>query len=148
MRPRRSPALLRRWAWPVCAWVALVVLALPAALGVATGPVLDQLGAAMTEHVCKCGMPAGKCGCPECERLAHERARERLASPVPVLKRHCDDGARLLPSGALPNAVVGATGGALLPMARGERLAFAAFPMPLPRGADEPPTPPPRTASV
>lgn len=102
----------------------------------------------MTEHACKCGMPAGKCGCPECERIAQEVSRERLASPVPSLKRQCDDGAPGLPFAALPSAMLGATSTALLPNPRGERVAMASCSVPLPRAADEPPTPPPRTASV
>jgi len=148
MRARRRPAPPRGRAWAAYAWLVLVVFAVPAALGAATGPLLGELGAAMTEHVCKCGMPAGKCGCPECERLAQELSRERLASPVPSLQRYCADGAPGLPFGALPNAVLGATSTALVPIPRGERLAIASCSVPLPRSADEPPTPPPRTASV
>jgi len=148
MRARRRPAPPRGRAWAAYAWLVLVVFAVPAALGAATGPLLGELGAAMTEHVCKCGMPAGKCGCPECERLAQELSRERLASPVPSLERHCADGAPGLPFGALPSAVLDATSTSLVPIPHSERLAIASCSVPLPRSADEPPTPPPRTESV
>jgi hypothetical protein len=126
----------------------LAVIAAPAAFGPSVGVMMRALGAATAEHVCKCGMPAGKCGCPECDRLEQERRREHLPERLATLKRHCDDDAPAIPFGVLPAGVVAAGSSATLPIPRGERIAIVATPLALASPDDEPPTPPPRSASV
>jgi hypothetical protein len=144
---RLSP--LRRRAWLACTWLVLVVLAAPAALGPATGPMLRELGVAMTEHVCKCGMPAGKCGCPECERLEHLLASgRRTAEGTSLIKPQCDDDAPLVRFAALPSAVIAATRAVRLPVPAADGVRFYASASLLTRPADRPPTPPPRLATA
>ncbi len=127
----------------------LVVLAAPAALGPAAGVVLRELGAATQQHVCKCGMAPGKCGCPECAKLERERLAEHVPGPVPAFKRHCDDEAPAMPLGApLPAGVVGGDVLALLPPPAGDRVRVAAAVRLVPSVDHEPPTPPPRIATV
>jgi hypothetical protein len=132
----------------VLAWATLAVIAAPAAFGPAIGGVMRELGASLQEHVCKCGMPAGKCGCPECDRLEQDRLHEHQAERLAALKRHCDDDAPAIPFGALPSAVLAARGATTLPIPRGERLPVAAAAASFLSPDDEPPTPPPRSASV
>ena len=147
----RAPRALRalaRWARVACAVVTLLVVAVPAAFGATLGPVLRELGGS-AEHVCKCGMPVGRCGCPACERLERERLQERRSDPLPTLKRACDDDAPTMPLGAaLPAGVLAASSSALLPVPRGDRIPVGAV-LPLATSTkDQPPTPPPRLASV
>ena len=96
---------LRAWIRLACVYLTLAVIAAPAALGAAMGPVLSELGASQ-EHVCKCGMPQGKCGCPECALLDLERKAGQVPDAVPTLKRHCDDDASPVPFTATAVAVV------------------------------------------
>ena len=137
---------LRRWRVLACALATLFAVAAPAALGPALGPLLKELGG-QEEHVCKCGMAPGKCGCPECAQADRERLRERMPDAVPVLKDDCDKDApafafAALPTGPLPPAR------AVLPVPAGERIPMsAASTVPFDRNL-EPPTPPPRLASV
>jgi hypothetical protein len=147
--PRVAPLqrLLRRWARLVCA-VTLVVLAAPAALGASLGPVLRELGESPT-HVCKCGMPVGKCGCPACERAEQERLGEQRAEATPILKRHCDDDAPAMPLGAaLPAGVLAASSDTTMTVPRGDRIPVAATTASGYAADDPPPTPPPRLATV
>jgi hypothetical protein len=132
----------------VLAWATLAVIAAPSAFGPAMGGVMHALGVSMAEHVCKCGMPAGKCGCPECDRLEQERLHEHQSEQLAALKRHCDDDAPAIPFGVLPSAVLAARSATTLPVPRGERLPVAAAARSIPSPLDEPPTPPPRSASV
>jgi hypothetical protein len=136
---------LRRWLRLALAVATLVTIAAPAALGAAMGPILDQLGQSH-EHVCKCGMPPGKCGCPECDRAEQERLRERH-QVVPLLKSGCDHGAPAIQFAALPPASLSAAG-TMLPAPRGERLARDPADSPVLDHALDPPTPPPRLATV
>jgi hypothetical protein len=148
LRSVAPPSPYRRLLWLACAWLTLTVLAAPAALGSAVGPVLRELGANAVEHVCKCGMAPGKCGCPECAHLEEQRLRERLPNPISTLKRQCDDDAPLLPFAAVPGPMLAATSTTVLPVPTGERLPVEAISAtPAPRN-QEPPTPPPRIASV
>jgi hypothetical protein len=125
----------------------LAVLAAPAAFGAATGVVMRELGAATAEHVCKCGMPAGKCGCPACERLENERRHEHASLAIPALKGHCDDDAPPIQLGGLPSAAAAAGTAVVLAPERGERTpALLAFDQP-PSFDLRPPTPPPRLAA-
>ncbi|HEY8089443.1 MAG TPA: hypothetical protein VIF09_16395 [Polyangiaceae bacterium] len=126
----------------------LLALAAPCALGAAMQPVLRAVSG-VDEHVCKCGMKPGTCGCPECAKLEDDRRAERAPSPLPVLRTHCDDDAPAMPLGApLPSAVFAATATATLPASRGERLPVAAVHAFIPSCDLEPPTPPPRIATV
>jgi hypothetical protein len=131
-----------------CATLVLTVLAAPAALGPAAGVLLRDFGAALEVHVCKCGMPVGKCGCPECDRLENERRSEHSSERVPTLKRHCNDDAPLLPSGAFPAGVLASVATAELPLPLSERLAFKTTTASWVSRFGEPPTPPPRLARV
>jgi hypothetical protein len=127
---------LRRW----------VRLAAPAALGPAMGTVIDQLGS-MHEHVCKCGMAPGKCGCPDCARDEQQRLHARGHQVAPVLKSGCDQDAPAIQLATMPPTALAAASVAL-PVPRGERLTLDPVSSPpLDRDVD-PPTPPPRLASV
>jgi hypothetical protein len=128
--------------------VLLIVLAAPCALGAAMGPVLRDLAAA-NEHVCKCGMKPGTCGCPECDKLERERRAENAPSPVPVLKRHCEDDAPAMPLGApLPSGVLAASAVDALPLPAGDRVPVLRAPAFVTSPDVEPPTPPPRIATA
>jgi hypothetical protein len=132
----------------LAAVLTLVALAAPAALGSAMDPVLRMLGDAHG-HVCKCGMAPGKCGCPECDRAEQERLSEHRTEAAPTLKRHCDDEAPAMPlGGALPSGVLAASSAAALPVPRGDRVPVAASATLVPSPETEPPTPPPRIATV
>ncbi len=137
--------LLRRWLRLALAIGTLVTIAAPCALGAAMGPLLDELGSAH-EHVCKCGMAPGKCGCPECDRAEQERLHDR-GQVAPLLKSGCDQDAPALQFAALPPAFLSAPG-PLLPAPRGERIARDLAPCLVPDRALDPPTPPPRLATV
>jgi hypothetical protein len=126
----------------------LAVIAAPAAFGPAVGVMMRELGAATEQHVCKCGMPVGKCGCPECERLEQERRREHVPEHLATLKRHCDDDAPAIPFGVLPTGVLSAASSATLPVPRSARVVVVVTPYRLSSRDDQPPTPPPRSASV
>jgi len=139
--------VLRQWARLVCA-VTLVVLAAPAALGASLGPVLRELGDS-TGHVCKCGMPVGKCGCPACERTEQQRLSEHRTEAAPILKRHCDDDAPAMPLGAaLPARVLAASSDTTMTVPRGDRIPVAATTTSGFFTDHQPPTPPPRSAPV
>jgi hypothetical protein len=139
---------VRRWVRLAIAWSTLAVVAAPAAFGPSIGVMMRELGASAAEHVCKCGMPVGKCGCPECDRLEQERLQEHAVERLAALKRHCDDDAPAIPFGMLPNGVPAAIDGATLPVPRGERLRIARAVAHVSSPGHEPPTPPPRSASV
>jgi hypothetical protein len=127
-------------------YVTLAVIAAPSALGAAMGPVLSELGAAQ-EHVCKCGMPQGKCGCPECEWLELERSAGHAPDAIPTLKGHCDDDASPVPFTATAVALVPLQLDILraTPIDPGQRF----LPCIAPASLDlERSTPPPRYASV
>lgn len=137
-----------RWLRVACAVVTLVVLAAPAALGSAMDPVLRMLGDTHG-HLCKCGMAPGKCGCPDCARAEQERLSEHRAEATPTLKRHCDDEAPAMPLGAaLPAGVLAASGTSTLPVPRGDRVPVVTRAALVPSADQEPPTPPPRLATV
>jgi hypothetical protein len=139
---RGLPRLLRL----ACAVATLVTIAAPAALGPAMATVLDELGSAH-EHVCKCGMAPGKCGCRECAQAEQQRLHARGRHVAPVLKSGCNDDAPALQFAALPPALLPAAG-ALMPAPRGERLARAPAQSACLDHDLDPPTPPPRLASV
>jgi hypothetical protein len=143
--PRSALAgVLARWARLVGVVAALVTLTASSSLG-ALGGVMGQLFG--EEHLCKCGMTAGKCGCPECERLEQQRLHEHDSSPVPAVKAHCGQDSPGLAFGSTPPASLPART-AKLPVPLAERLppgASLGAPDDLP---SEPPTPPPRLAAV
>jgi hypothetical protein len=138
--------MLRGWVRLACVYLTLAVIAAPSALGAAMGPVLRELGATQ-EHVCKCGMPQGKCGCPECAWLEMERRGGNVPDAIPTLKRHCDDDASAVPFTAFPVALVPPQLGVLpaTPIHPAQRLVPST-------GSASPDlersTPPPRYASV
>lgn len=125
-----------------CCYAVLATLAAPAALGPALGPVLRALGAQET-HLCKCGMKPGKCGCPDCARLEHERQLAHRQGAVPALGSHCDDDEATIVFGALPVAAV-ASSTVTIPAASRERVAALSSPLPPALRDLDPPTPPPR----
>jgi hypothetical protein len=130
-----------------CAVAALVCVAMPAALGASMGPVLDLLGA-QSEHLCKCGMAPGKCGCPECARSEQQTAREQVPDSVPTLRRHCEEGAPGLTFAALPGATESVGAIAVLPAPAGERTPRDLASRAHADRDDDPPTPPPRIAAA
>jgi hypothetical protein len=109
--------------------------------------VMRALGAATAEHVCKCGMPVGKCGCPECDRLEQERRQEHAAERIATLKRHCDDDAPAVPFGVLAQCVLAPTAGTTPPVPCGARTSPPMADDDLTTHENEPPTPPPRIAA-
>jgi hypothetical protein len=56
--------------------------------------------------VCKCGMPQGKCGCPECALLEMQRKAARVPDVAPTLKSHCNDDPAAVPFTATAVAIV------------------------------------------
>ncbi|HEX8792506.1 MAG TPA: hypothetical protein VF765_16275 [Polyangiaceae bacterium] len=138
---------VRAWIRLACVYLTLAVIAAPAALGAAMGPVLRQLGANTQEHVCKCGMPQGQCGCPECALLELERRAGEVPEAVRTLKRHCDDGTSPVPFAAVAVALVPAGLRVLPAIPLDARTRF--LPCNGPVSPDlERSTPPPRLASV
>lgn len=137
---------LRRFLRVVCAVATLLTIAAPAAFGPAVGPVIDRLGS-LHEHVCKCGMAPGKCGCPECERAEQQRLQGRGRHVAPALEDGCDHGNAAVQLSALPPVSLPA-GRTLLPIPRGERLLRGPAGHPALESDVDPPTPPPRLASV
>ncbi len=101
----RFARMLRTWVRLACVYVTLAVIAAPSALGAAMGPVLRELGASQ-EHVCKCGMPQGKCGCPECALLDMERPAGQAADAASTVKRRCDGDASPVPLTATAAAII------------------------------------------
>ncbi len=121
------------------------VLAAPLLLGPGAGALLRALGGA-DEHRCACGMKAGQCGCPECERLEQRKQLEaEVLRGHAVLRSTCDDHAAALGGAALPVAT--APVASVLP-----RVPFELRTLVVPHEPDpsleraRPPTPPPRAA--
>jgi hypothetical protein len=125
--------------------LAFVLLA-PLALGPALGPLTRALGG-VDEHRCACGMVRGKCGCPECERLEHERLRERAPRPYPVLRAQCGDNEVMTGSLGLPPTLP-ATIALFLPPLRPSIAGLRKATEAPSRERDEPATPPPRRLFV
>jgi hypothetical protein len=144
-RVARLALSVRCWLRLVGCYAVLAALAAPAALGPAMGPVLRELGAQQV-HLCKCGMPEGKCGCPACDRLAQERQHEHAPGTIPAFKNHCDEDAPATPFAALPTGVL-APAVAVLPVPMGDRVGRVAFRLRPTLRDPEPPTPPPRIAA-
>jgi hypothetical protein len=122
----------------------VMAVASPALLGPGVMRVLVDLGT--HAHVCKCGMRAGTCGCPECERLEKLRTADERPCPVPAMRRQCDDPPAFAPSA--PWVAVPTWGVRLSPIpVLGEQTpAFSALPHADP--VLDPPTPPPRIAAT
>src|SRR5215472_4637235 len=85
--------------------VTLLTLMAPAWLGSATVPLLKAIGFG-PEHRCACGMVPGKCGCPECARLEHQRQEDRAARPSPVVKSSCDENDPSFASASVPPGIM------------------------------------------
>jgi len=126
----------------VCVVVTFLTVAAPTALGAAIGPLGGDFG---HEHVCKCGMAPGKCGCPECARAEQDRLRDRAQSRLPVLKTQCDQDGSTIPFTALPQSPLPPTT-SMPPIAGRERAILTAAVANLDSRSPEPPTPPPRLA--
>jgi hypothetical protein len=125
--------------------VFLIVVALPMALGPASGTVMRLL-AGEPDHHCMCGMKPGTCGCPECERLEQMRTHDREHPPKgPVVKAACDSEVGALPSFASP-AVLPAAALEIRKTAALERAAPSFSPSVESLDPAPPPTPPPRIA--
>jgi hypothetical protein len=137
---------IRRLLRLACAYAVLVTLAAPAALGPALAPLLRELGAQQA-HMCKCGMPIGKCGCSQCERLEEERRYAHAPNAVPALRSHCDDDAPAILFSALPAAALAYSAG-VLPVPRGDRVSRLTTDVSPPAHNQRPPTPPPRRATA
>jgi hypothetical protein len=138
-------ASLRQWARFATALLVLLVAA-PVALGGAAGPLARALGA-QEEHLCKCGMEPGKCGCPECARLERDRLHDAAPDLVSTLKKPCDQDRAAIAFDALPAGVL-ASAGTKLAIPRGERIRVGAHLSRLDPRDTEPPTPPPRLATT
>ena len=120
--------------------LATLLVLVPIGLGPALVPVLRTVHA--MEHTCACGMTPGKCGCPACVRL--EKERQGAQAVVPVLKPTCDDDGAILPAAPLPLCALQGEGAS--PFGLDEStLAVRSTAAPRLRGADGPPTPPPRS---
>jgi hypothetical protein len=137
-------ARVRRILHLVVVTATAVVLALPLLLGPGANAMLRAIGAE-DEHRCACGMRAGKCGCPECERLEHQKEHEReMLRGHAVLKSSCEREEGIAGYGSLPVAT--APLASILPRANFEIRAHV-----VPTDIDpsleraRPPTPPPRS---
>jgi hypothetical protein len=126
--------------------MALLVVAAPAAIGAAMIPLARELGG-QQDHLCKCGMRPGRCGCPECARLERERLREREPESALALKSHCDDDATAFAIAQMQSTLPPSRT-ATLPAAPGEPAATITRVPPIARPIDAPPTPPPRSVPV
>ncbi len=125
--------------------VALVLLA-PILLGPAIGPITHALGGE-AKHLCACGMVAGTCGCPECEKAERQRHREDAPKAYPVAKSQCGGNDTPVAFAPLPLAAP-AEGCPLLPKVTAE----VNLPVPTQPWASlepiKPPTPPPEVAAL
>jgi hypothetical protein len=120
------------------------VLLAPLLLGPGSAWALRALGGT-PEHHCACGMKPGTCGCPECERIEHERNEAKRPLKYAALRSSCDDSDAPIASAALPVvdsanllSVILSPFARVLPETRTPALNAGRRP--------EPPTPPPRAA--
>jgi hypothetical protein len=122
--------------------VFVLALLAPLILGPALGPLAVALGGG-AEHRCACGMVQGSCGCPECERIEHQRLHERSPAPYAVLRSQCHDDEATPGAPALPPGIEAPAGFALAApsSSRAPTRDPAAARS---REATEPRTPPPR----
>lgn len=124
--------------WPI----ALLLLA---ALPMALGPQAMRLLVGQADHRCMCGMKAGTCGCPECERLERTRQHDLEHPPTyPVVTGKCSSDIATAPPFAV-TAVVPAP----VEVRQAANLGRAPMWFLLPLQSVElspPPTPPPRLA--
>lgn len=138
-------ARVRRILHLVVVTTVAVILAAPLLFGPGANAFLRALGGD-AEHRCACGMVAGKCGCPECERLEHQEQHEAEAlRGHAVLKSTCANDDAIPGYGSLP--VVAAPLAMALPHAAFEMREIFVVDVTdssLERGP--PPTPPPRSA--
>jgi hypothetical protein len=119
--------------------LATLIVLVPIGLGPSLVPVLravHEMG-----HTCACGMTPGKCGCPACARL--EQQRHDGPRAIPILKATCDDDGTTLPAAPLPLCALQSD--VVRPLSLDPTL-LSVRPVGSPnvRGADGPPTPPPR----
>jgi hypothetical protein len=138
-------ARVRRFVALVCQLAAAIVVAAPMLLGPALSPLLRATH--NEAHLCACGMAAGTCGCPECDRLEAQRHEDETPGPNPVIRSSCDDDESPLPSTAQPPSVLAAAF-ALRDDAPGDVLPIAPLAPLTSLENDGPPTPPPRHRSL
>jgi hypothetical protein len=138
---------LRRWLHRAITIACAVVLSAPLLLGPGAGALLRALGGADV-HRCACGMKAGTCGCPECERLEHAHQLEAEAlREHPVLKSSCDTND--VAPGSFDVPVAAPPFLSKLPAAPRELRPVIDNAQPDPSlERARPPTPPPRTANA
>ncbi len=138
----RARRTLARWLRVVGVLGALLIVSGPAVFGCAFG----QLGA-VDEHLCKCGMAPGKCGCPECAQIELQRHRAHAPERLPALKDGCSrDAPAIAFAGSLE--ALPSQSSARLPIPGGELRPAPASPLAPANPPSRPPTPPPRLASV
>jgi hypothetical protein len=131
-------------------WVVLVAALSPLWLGPALTPVL--VAVAEAHHVCACGMAVGTCGCPECDRVEHDRLSRtdgvsKVPRPYPVLKGECDQGQAVLSTVAVPPSVIPASF-SLADVITGTMLETPAPAVLASLEPQRPPLPPPRGSQI
>ena len=133
---------VRRWSSGVLVVACAFLLAAPMLLGPAFTTVMRILHSEAA-HLCMCGMPAGKCGCPECERQQLLREHRNPSSQEVAFTTHCDDDGGAVPSTTqLPYALP--AGISLRKSAPESTLPVRESASWLALEGDGPPTPPPR----
>jgi hypothetical protein len=124
----------------------LWIVVMPLALGPATTPLTRWLGGE-ADHRCSCGMKAGTCGCPECERLERIRAYDREhESTNPLVKTACDTNDDMLRSQTPCASIPTMPAIARASRTRHAHTTFHAHLESIDRAP--PPTPPPRNATA
>ena len=135
---------MRRAVHLVCTLAAAVALAAPLLFGPATTWTVRALSGGPA-HACACGMTPGKCGCPECAVLEHERQQARRPRAYRVLRSSCEDDVPALNAAPLPTVTLPSYEALLAPV-DAPRPALSRTDALHPRGRNAPPTPPPRFA--
>jgi hypothetical protein len=88
--------------------VAASIAAAPVLLGAVFTPLLRVLHVEVV-HLCACGMPAGKCGCAECQRLERLRHQDGAPGHEATLRSGCSDDEAPIPATAVPPYVLPAS---------------------------------------
>jgi len=121
----------------------VLIVSAPLVLG-AGGFVMLRALAGLDEHHCACGMKAGACGCPECERIEHARLSERdVLREHPVLKSSCGDDS-VVPGAGWPLIAPPMCSATLPPLGFESALVDGWFEVDLSIARAKPPLPPPK----
>ncbi len=120
------------------------LLAAPLLCGNAFGAWLRVVAPAVA-HTCACGMKAGTCGCPDCERMERAHLEERAPKPYRVLRSQCDDDGEMVPTGTVPPSTIASPAFVVAPS---ESRLIASRPLTSPESRErrEPAKPPPRSS--